>query len=196
MRGGRSSARSLKQSAIPARHDALSHLAASGIRSDGIGNCDAPFEATTPLEESNMKTTTWMAATLLALCSHAGTALADSAATDPHGGRPPSAGDGTAPEGGTGSKAMKEGTQIGAPGNVVTAAEGSVMTGHDVDADGFISKDEAARNGDLKQQFAKLDANRDGKLDETEFKAFTPSKSAVTGATPSTTQDAAGKKAK
>lgn len=116
------------------------------------------------------------------------------AGQDSHGGRPPSAGDAASKEGGTGSKAMNEGTQAGAPGNVVTAAEGSVMTGHDVDADGYVSKMEAQKNGDLAKQFAKLDLNADGKLDESEFKGFTPSVSAVTGTAPHDAKDAKVKK--
>ncbi len=126
----------------------------------------------------------------------AGTGWVFAADPEPHGGRPPAAGAGNTVEGGTGSKSMDEGTQAGAPGNVVTAAEGTVMTGQDVDADGYISKAEAAKNGDLAKQFAKLDANRDGKLDETEFKGFTPGTSAVTGAAPVHSKNAAGSPAK
>jgi hypothetical protein len=114
----------------------------------------------------------------------------------PHGGRPPSAGPATAPSGGTGSKSLQEGVDVGAPGNVVTAAEGAVMGGSDVDADGFVSKAEAEKNGELAKQFTRLDVNRDGKLDETEFNRFTPSKSAVSGTAPVTPADARDKKAK
>lgn len=115
-------------------------------------------------------------------------------AEDGHGGRPPAAGEGTAQTGGTGSKSMNEGVQPGAPGNIVTAAEGTVMSGHDIDADGFVSKSEAAKNGDLAKQFAKLDANRDGKLDGREFGTFTPSESAATGAAPVNSKDASSRK--
>jgi hypothetical protein len=119
-------------------------------------------------------------------------------AADPgsHGGHPPTAGAVTDIEGGTGSKSMKEGTQAGAPGNIVTNAEATVMTGHDGDADGYISKAEAAKNGELAKRFAKLDTNGDGKLDESEFKAFTPGTSAVTGTAPVHAKDASKSTAK
>jgi len=136
-----------------------------------------------------MKSTLILAAAAAALMAGAATA----AGPEPHGGRPPSAGEGVTSHGGTGSKSMQEGTQPGAPGNVVTAAEGSVMGGNDVDADGYVSKTEAQKNGDLAKQFSKLDANADGKLDESEFKGFTPSVSAVSGAAPNNAKDAKGK---
>lgn len=134
-----------------------------------------------------MKPTRFLCA-VLALTLVGTVGIAQAAETDAHGGRPPTAGAG--PQGGTGSKTHMEGTQAGAPGNIVTAAEGTVMGGHDVDADGFISKAEAAKNGDLLKSFAKLDANRDDKLDEKEFAAFVPSTSATTGTAPVNPADA------
>lgn len=139
-----------------------------------------------------MKNPALLTAFALTLLANVGAVHAANA--ESHGGRPPTAGTGV--QGGTGSESMKEGTQIGAPGNIVTAAEGTVMTGHDADADGYISKSEAAKNGSLAKQFAKLDLNQDAKLDEKEFQTFTPDASAVTGNAPVHPKDAETKKMK
>lgn len=98
------------------------------------------------------------------------------------GARVPSGGQG--PQGGTGSKPMSEGTQVGAPGNIVTATQSTMMRSHDQDGDGMINLEEAAKDPGLKKAFGKLDANQDSRLDETEFARYEVKESAVTGAAP------------
>jgi len=58
------------------------------------------------------------------------------------------------------------------------ATGGISFSGSDRDADGSISKEEASGTKELTGQFDKLDANRDGKLDQGEFAKFEASGSA------------------
>jgi hypothetical protein len=106
-------------------------------------------------------------------------------AADPHQGRPPSGGTGS-----PGAETLDEGTQAGAPGNIVTATEGTVLQAQDGNSDGFVDREEARSNGDLARQFARLDTNHDQRLDAGEFQAYTPAASAVTGTAPTTPRDA------
>lgn len=113
-----------------------------------------------------------------------------SVTADDHGASPdrkPSSGSG--PQGGTGSKPMSEGLQVGAPGNIVTSAESSVMRSHDKDNDGVISADEASKDKSLNEVFATLDTNADGHLDAIEFDRYQIKDSAVTGAAPTRPPD-------
>lgn len=91
---------------------------------------------------------------------------------------------GVPPNGGTGSNVMSEGTQAGAPGNIVTAAQTAVFRTHDMDGDRSISETEAANDPGLKEAFAKLDVNSNGALTADEFDKYEPKVSAVTGAAP------------
>lgn len=108
-----------------------------------------------------------------------------------HQGRLPSGGTGA-----PGAETLDEGAQVGAPGNIVTATEGTALQAYDVDSNAKVSVSEASTNGELSKQFARLDANQDEMLDADEFKMFTPTKSAVSGTAPTTIQDAKESKAR
>ncbi|QOV88006.1 EF-hand domain-containing protein [Humisphaera borealis] len=59
----------------------------------------------------------------------------------------------------------------GKPGERPAGGPGEMIKRLDTDKDGKISKDEAKGNPRLTENFAKLDANSDGFIDEAEFKA-------------------------
>ena len=61
----------------------------------------------------------------------------------------------------------------------------------DKDADGKISKTEAGSNPELAKQFDKLDANKDGNLDQAEFAKF-EAKGKATGKTSGKTSSSKG----
>lgn len=90
----------------------------------------------------------------------------------------------TEPSGPTGNKPMDESVKPGAPGNLVTTAESTMMRSHDANGDKMVSMEEAGKDPGLKDAFASLDTDRNGKLTEQEFSRYQIKKSAATGAAP------------
>jgi hypothetical protein len=70
----------------------------------------------------------------------------------------------------------------GVPGVDVNVNASAGMVKSDKNSDGKISKSEAASDAKLAKQFDKLDANKDGNLDQAEFAKFEASGSASGGA--------------